>query len=116
MGSSVDGIAETTFKSIEKCDVDLKINLYNNIVLAGGTTMLPGFVERFDDEIRNVAETSAKTDIYVCADLHRKYASWIGGSMFASFSTFQEMTIKKAEYEDAGENNKGSIVLKKTIY
>ena len=36
--------------------------------------------------------------------------------MFASFSTFQDMTIKKAEYEDAGENNKGSIVLKKTIY
>ena len=42
---------------------------------------------------------SAKTDINVYADLHRKYAAWIGGSMIASFSTFSDMTIKKEEYE-----------------
>ena len=42
--------------AIEKCDSDLKINLYNNIVLAGGTTLMKGFTERFDNEIRNLAE------------------------------------------------------------
>jgi actin-related protein len=35
------------YRSIEMCDSDLKINLYNNIVLAGGTTLMPGFKERF---------------------------------------------------------------------
>ena len=39
------------FRSIEKCDNDLKINLYNNIVLAGGSTLMPGFKERFEMEI-----------------------------------------------------------------
>ncbi len=58
---------------------------------------------------------SAKTEINVFADLHRKFAAWIGGSMFASFSTFHDLTIKREDYENASEN-KGSIVLKKTIY
>ena len=37
------GIAQLAFQSIKKVDSDLKINLYNNIVLTGGTTMLKNF-------------------------------------------------------------------------
>ena len=43
IGVDGNGIAEMTFNSIEKCDGDLQINLYNNIVLAGGSTLLNGF-------------------------------------------------------------------------
>ena len=95
-----EGIANMAFRSIEKCDSDLKINLYNNIVLAGGSTLMPGFKDRFEMEIRQRAEHSAKTDINVYADLYRKNAAWIGGSMLASFSTFKDMTITKEEYEN----------------
>jgi actin-related protein len=94
----------------------LKINLYNNIVLAGGSTLLPGFYERFDYEIKNLAMHSTKTDINVSADLHRKYAAWIGGSMMASFSTFQDMAIKREDYEGATDLERSSLVLKKTVY
>jgi len=114
-GSMAPGIAKMTFDSIEKCDNDLKINLYNNIVLAGGTTLLPGFQERFEYEIKSLAMHAAKTDIMVYADLQRKFSAWIGGSMLASFSNFPEMTIKKEEYENAQEH-KDQIVLKKSIY
>ena len=37
------GIAHLAFQSIKKVDSDLKINLYNNIVLTGGTTLLRNF-------------------------------------------------------------------------
>ena len=94
------GIAVTAYDAIDKCDSDLKINLYNKIILAGGTTLMKGFTERFDSEIRRLAEQNAKTDINVSAALHRKYAAWIGGSMLASFSTFGDTTIKQAEYYD----------------
>lgn len=63
--SNAIGIAEIAYNAIEKCDSDLKINLYNNIVLAGGTTLMRGFTDRFDKEIRDHAESSAKTDINV---------------------------------------------------
>jgi len=46
------GIAHLAVKSINKVDSDLKVNLYNNIVLAGGTTMMKNFYERFTMELR----------------------------------------------------------------
>ena len=95
----IDGIACMAYRSIEKCDNDLKINLFNNIVLSGGSTLMPGFKERFETDICQLAENSAKTDINVFADLYRKNAAWIGGSMLASFSTFKDMTITKEDYE-----------------
>ena len=114
---NLQGIAEIAYKAIEKCDSDLKINLYNNIVLAGGTTLMRGFTDRFDSEIRTHAESSAKTDINVSAALHRKYAAWIGGSMLASFSTFGDTTIKYSEWsETTQESERGLCILKKSVF
>ena len=114
---SFDGVASIAHMAIEKCDSDLKINLYNNIVLAGGTTLMKGFTERFDNEIRNLAEQHAKTDINVSAALHRRYAAWIGGSMIASFSTFGDTTIKQSDYYDSQtESDRSTCILKKTVF
>eukprot|EP00894_Picocystis_sp_ML_P002524 jgi/Pico_ML_1/53041/g3660.t1 len=54
------GIADTTFSSIMKSDVDIRKDLYNNIVLSGGTTMFPGIAERLTKEINNLAPSSMK--------------------------------------------------------
>lgn len=54
-GDCEGGIANLALKSIEKCDSDLKINLYNNVVLAGGTTLMKNFYERFDNELKRLA-------------------------------------------------------------
>ncbi len=89
------GIANLAYKSIEKCDSDLKVNLYNNVVLAGGTTLMRNFRERFDFELKSLAGSDAKTEINVFAALSRKNAAWVGGSMLASFNTFHMMTIKQ---------------------
>ena len=39
----------------------------------------------------------------------------LGGSMIASFSTFPEMSVSRAEYDDNGDT-KGNNLLKKTIF
>lgn len=36
------GIAETTFNSIMRSDMDIRKDLYANIVLSGGSTMFAG--------------------------------------------------------------------------
>ncbi|KAM9959026.1 hypothetical protein ACTFIR_000077 [Dictyostelium discoideum] len=36
------GIHEITYNSIMKCDIDVRKDLYTNVVLSGGTTMFPG--------------------------------------------------------------------------
>jgi len=94
------GIHETTYNSIMKCDIDIRKDLYANIVLSGGTTMYEGIAERITKEITNLAPPSMK--IKVVAPPERKYSVWIGGSILASLSTFQQMWISKEEYEESG--------------
>ncbi|RVW66013.1 Actin-71 [Vitis vinifera] len=77
-----------------------KKDLYGNIVLSGGSTMFPGIADRMSKEITALAPSSMK--IKVVAPPERKYSVWIGGSILASLSTFQQMWIAKAEYDESG--------------
>ncbi|KAH9701227.1 actin-1 [Citrus sinensis] len=100
IGMESAGIHETTYNSIMKCDVDIRKDLYGNIVLSGGSTMFPGIADRMSKEITALAPSSMK--IKVVAPPERKYSVWIGGSILASLSTFQQMWIAKAEYDESG--------------
>jgi actin beta/gamma 1 len=42
LGMESCGVHETSYNSIMKCDIDIRKDLYANIVLSGGTTMYPG--------------------------------------------------------------------------
>eukprot|EP00466_Bigelowiella_natans_P010261 jgi/Bigna1/52823/estExt_Genewise1Plus.C_120043 len=94
------GIGQTTYESIMKCDVDIRKDLYANTVLSGGTTMFTGIADRMEKEMRAYAPQSMK--IKVVAPPERKYSVWIGGSILASLSTFQQMWISKDEYDESG--------------
>ncbi|XP_054345048.1 beta-actin-like protein 2 isoform X3 [Pongo pygmaeus] len=100
LGVESSGIHETTFNSIMKCDVDIRKDLYANTVLSGGSTMYPGIADRMQKEIITLAPSTMK--IKIIAPPERKYSVWIGGSILASLSTFQQMWISKQEYDEAG--------------
>ncbi|CAN6586561.1 unnamed protein product [Malus baccata var. baccata] len=100
LGMEAAGIHETTYNSITKCDVDIRKDLYGNIILSGGSTMFPGIADRMSKEITALAPSSMK--IKVVAPPERKYSVWIGGSILASLSTFQQMWIAKVEYDESG--------------
>jgi len=69
-----------------KCDVDVRRDLFQNIVLSGGTTMYNGISERLSKEMTSLAPSSVK--IKIVAPPERKYSVWIGGSILSSLSTF----------------------------
>ncbi|VDD76438.1 unnamed protein product [Mesocestoides corti] len=100
LGMESVGIHETTFNSIMKCDVDIRKDLYANTVLSGGSTMYPGIADRMQKEITALAPSTMK--IKIVAPPERKYSVWIGGSILASLSTFQQMWISKQEYDESG--------------
>ncbi|KAM9773066.1 actin, aortic smooth muscle isoform 1-T1 [Syngnathus typhle] len=100
IGMESAGIHETTYNSIMKCDIDIRKDLYANNVLSGGTTMYPGIADRMQKEITALAPSTMK--IKIIAPPERKYSVWIGGSILASLSTFQQMWISKQEYDEAG--------------
>jgi actin beta/gamma 1 len=100
IGKEASGVHDCTFQTIMKCDVDIRRDLYANIVLSGGTTMYPGIAERMTKELTALAPSTMK--IKVVAPPERKYSVWIGGSILSSLSTFQQMWISKAEYDESG--------------
>merc|ERR1711967_128234 len=100
IGMEASGVHETTYNSIMKCDVDIRKDLYGNIVLSGGTTMYAGIADRMSKEITALAPASMK--VKIIAPPERKYSVWIGGSILSSLSTFQQMWISKMEYDESG--------------
>jgi actin beta/gamma 1 len=107
IGMESAGIHETIYNAIMKCDVDIRKDLYANIVLSGGSTLFPGIADRLQKEIAALAPPTMK--IKVIAPPERRYSSWMGGSSLAGLSTFQDMWISKQEYDESGP----SIVHKK---
>jgi len=100
IGLEADGFHDMTFKSINKCDIDVRRDLYSNIVLSGGTTMFKGLPQRLEKEVGNLAPSSVKPK--VVAPPERKYSVWIGGSILSSLTTFQNQWVLKREYDEAG--------------
>jgi actin beta/gamma 1 len=100
LGKEASGIHDCTFQTVMKCDIDIRRDLYANIVMSGGTTMFSGIAERMTKELTSLAPSTMK--IKIVAPPERKYSVWIGGSILASLSTFQQMWISKAEYDESG--------------
>jgi len=100
IGKEQDGIHKLTFNSILKCDIDIRKDLYENVVMSGGTTMFKNIDKRMEKELTALAPSTMK--IKIIAPPERKYSVWIGGSILSSLSTFEDMWIKKEEYDESG--------------
>jgi actin-related protein len=65
-----------------------------------GWVSCAGIADRMTKEITLLAPSAMK--VKVVAPPERKYSVWIGGSILASLSTFQQMWINKTEYDETG--------------
>jgi actin beta/gamma 1 len=90
-----------------KCDLDIRHELYANIILSGGTSMFPGIAERIQKEVRALAPSNMQVNVIAAPE--RQYSTWIGGAKLAASDDFEAMWISKQEYDEGGP----SIVHKK---
>ncbi|XP_042203765.1 actin-like [Homarus americanus] len=100
LGMECIGMHEIAHYSVMRCDIDIRKDLFANIVMSGGTTMYPGIADRMQKEITSLAPSTIK--IKIIAPPERKYSVWIGGSILASLSTFQPLWITKSDYDEFG--------------
>jgi len=101
-GKEFGGIHEQVYQAIEKSDADIRSDLYQNIVLSGGTTLFPGLAERLTKEVQKLAPQSISSKVKVIAVPEGKYSTWIGGSILSSISGFSDRWITREEYYEAG--------------
>ena len=110
LGVDEPGLPELAVNAVLRMDIELRAQLFGNVVLAGGSTMFEGFADRVAKEMTALAPASAR--IHVVAPPDRVHSAWVGGSILSSLSTFQERWISREEYDDAGP----SIVHRKCFF
>jgi len=80
--TKVLGASELVCNSIKSCELDLRKDLYHNIILSGGNTFCKGFKERLERDIQGTLESNIYTKIVQPPE--RLYSTWIGCSIIAS--------------------------------
>jgi len=107
--------------SLVQIDPDLHATLLSNVVVTGGTTLIPGFLERLNQELTTLAggvklkirkstsppfasraghgpsPTDKRGRLIVVSDAasspaERLHSSWLGGSVIASLGTFHQVS------------------------
>ena len=115
LGKEGLGIHDLCDLAIQKCDIDLRKELYYNILLSGGNAMIKGLSERLTVELKKI-RGALLSDIRVLPkndedDENKdnrikkydiKFAVWDGGKVASNLSDFESKWITKIEYEESG--------------
>lgn len=106
-GSALQSLPRLAAQCANLCDPDLRRELFQGVILAGGCSMFPGFRERLEKELQELMPSmlggGAKVKVISPSNVvERKYAAWIGGSILASLGAFQQMWMSRQEYDEQG--------------
>ena len=98
------GLPEMVSECIRACDTDTRRDLWGNIIVTGGTSLLPGLTERLHFRLNELGpQMSFKVKmIATTVPSERRFSTWIGGSILASLGSFQQLWMSKQEYEEQG--------------
>ncbi|XP_066491676.1 actin-like protein 9 [Tiliqua scincoides] len=99
-GLTLVGIHGMAQRSARKVPEESRKEMYENIMLCGGSSLFEGIEKRFTHEFMTALQTNTK--VKVTANPLRNYSVWTGGSILASLTNFQPCWIKKQQYEEHG--------------
>lgn len=88
--------------NINLCDIDIKKELYNNVIVTGGNSLLGGFVPKLQQKLTEVVAPQKSKFISFPFAIERRFSAWIGGSILASLSSFQGFWVGKQEWTESG--------------
>jgi len=96
------GLHALIYHSIMDCGIDMRVEYAGNILLTGGTSMLPGLVPRIQRELE-ILSPSERWGISINAPPERKYAAWIGGSVLSTIDNFEKLCVTKELWDSLGK-------------
>ncbi|KAL4159668.1 hypothetical protein PRNP1_000241 [Phytophthora ramorum] len=104
--SIIDGIIQV----LKKAPLDVRAAMLENLLLVGGTAMIPGLAQRVMDEVREAlhhdnefASASAAVDRAQLVQTYfpRNMLAWVGGSVYAATESARLSTISSQEYSSS---------------
>lgn len=101
VGLNQAGIAEIVVQSLEAIDPLLWPVLLSNVLVIGGSSMIPGLVERFRQELRKTCPIDCPLSVTHSQELAQTSA-WHGGKVLVSSGEYRAMAVTRQEYMDHG--------------
>lgn len=102
-GGGMRSLTELVCSCIGGCDVDLRRDLWGGVVVAGGSTLMGGVVERMSRDLALKTPQAYKLKVVAAPNVtERCNGAWIGGSIVSSLGTFHQAWVSKAEYDELG--------------
>lgn len=102
MKKDLPGIVDLICSSISSSDVDIRASLAHNIVVTGGTSVIPGLCDRLLNELNKSFPALKFRVLSSGHQRERQYQAWLGGSILSSLGTFHQLWVGKKEYEEVG--------------
>ena len=110
IGSEYLSFQEMIVTSINKVDIDLRKNLYTNVLISGGNTLFKGIQEKFHTEIKYLSPKNMKVKIH--SPGNRLLSCWTGGNVISTLEIFKKMWVTRDDWSEKGNK---SIIHVKTI-
>mmetsp|Transcript_14127 Transcript_14127/g.38206 ORF Transcript_14127/g.38206 Transcript_14127/m.38206 type:complete len:438 (+) Transcript_14127:3436-4749(+) len=101
-GSLPSSLTDLVSESLLKCDVDLRKELAQGVLLTGGLSLTPGMRDRLEKELAERHQALKFKVLMPANPLERRFSTWIGGSILASLGSFQQLWMSRKEYEEHG--------------
>lgn len=100
--NAIRGLAQMITHTLASVDIDLRTSIAHNVIVTGGTSLVPQLTERLNAELLG-ANPGLKVRLHALGNANeRTNQTWIGGSVLASLGSFHQMWVSKAEYEEVG--------------
>ncbi|KAF2857561.1 actin-related protein, ARP6 class [Piedraia hortae CBS 480.64] len=101
VGMAQEGIPGTIMQSLNSLPAGLKQAFLANILVVGGTSLLPGFMERLEAELRSIVDVDLEIRIARAEDPVRN--AWKGGFQLSQNpDVLRKHVVTKQEYEEFG--------------
>ena len=104
LGKEELNVADILIESLEGTPEDYKLELSRNILLSGGTTMLPGFAQRLKKDIHiKLRERNIGLKVKVNDPLNRKILVFLGAAIVSLIiENDPDQWISKEEWQEEG--------------
>ena len=100
------GVSWMVYSSINNSEQSLRRALYDNVVLAGGSTLFPGMRNRVQAEVTQLYRDMHPGEGLIPINIHemasRQHATWLGGCMLSQIAMFPHLSVTRAEYHENG--------------
>ena len=102
-----NGIHKCIYDCIKKCDVDIRRDMYSNILLSGINTIdfednAKAWSIRLEHELHKDTEVPEGYKLRTICPPERNESVWNGGSILCSLSTFTPYWMTKSDYDSHG--------------